>query len=171
MATGVIDGAYDITLKSDPRRYRAFLIDADVPTLLDAGSPDTTDVLFDGIDEVGLEPERVIVTHEDHHHVGGSEEVVGTYDVECWAPADDADVIAEDYGVGVDRRYEHGDHIGPYEVVHVPGHTPGASVLVHAEADYAVLGDVLWGPTSEGSRPATSSRRRRGTPTTRRRPS
>lgn len=33
MATEVIDSAYDITLKSDPRRYRAYLIDADVPTL------------------------------------------------------------------------------------------------------------------------------------------
>ncbi|WP_408960222.1 hypothetical protein [Natrinema sp. 74] len=39
---------YDITVQDDgDARYRAFLVDADVPTLVDTGLPDTTDALFD----------------------------------------------------------------------------------------------------------------------------
>jgi len=150
MPTELIDGVHDVTLKTEPQRYRAYLIEADVPTLFDAGFGDTTDALFSGIESVGVEPERVVITHEDHDHVGGLEAVVERYDVETWAPADDADAIVEGYGVEPDHRYEDGDTIGPFEAVHVPGHTPGCSVLVNAAEDYAVTGDVLVGADQRG---------------------
>lgn len=153
MPTEVIDGAYDITVKPEPQRYRAYLIDADVPTLFDAGFADTTDVLTAGIEAVGLEPERVIVTHEDHDHTGGLAAIADAYDAETWAPADDAEAIVSGYGYQPERTYEHGDTIGPYEAVHVPGHTPGASVLIHREEDYAVTGDVVVGATQRGLPP------------------
>ena len=147
-----IDGVYDITFSRDTpgRRYRCYLLDWDVPTLFDAGYEDSTDALFAGIDETGLEPERVIVTHEDPDHTGGLAAVSDRYDVETWAPADDADAIASKWGAEVDHRYGDGDTIGPWTAVHAAGHTPGSSVLIDEAERLAVTGDVVFGSDVRG---------------------
>lgn len=150
-----IDGVHDITTRRVPagRRYRCYLLDWDVPTLFDAGFADTTDELFAGIEESGLVPERVIVTHEDPDHTGGLSAVVDRYDIETWAPAADADAIVSNWGVTVDHRFEDGDEIGPWTVVHCAGHTPGASALVDESEALAVTGDVVFGSDVRGLPP------------------
>jgi glyoxylase-like metal-dependent hydrolase (beta-lactamase superfamily II) len=147
-----IDGVHDITLREIPagRRYRAYVYEADVPTLFDAGFEDTTDILFDAIAEIGIEPERLIVTHEDPDHTGGFRAVVDQYDLETWVPRDDADAVEDDAGIKVDHRYEDGDTIGPFEAVHVAGHTPGSSVLIDQDASIAFTGDVVFGADVRG---------------------
>lgn len=84
MPTEILPGVYDITVRADDngRRYRAYLIDDDVPTLFDAGLPDRTDALFEGIEATGLDPERLVLTHSDYDHVGGFDAVVDHYGVE-----------------------------------------------------------------------------------------
>ncbi|MFC6939862.1 hypothetical protein ACFQE8_07775 [Salinirubellus sp. GCM10025818] len=71
MSTEIVPGVHDITVREDAngRRYRAYLVEDDgevrsasesrtasggVPTLFDAGLPDTTDALFEGIESAGL---------------------------------------------------------------------------------------------------------------------
>ncbi|QSW97680.1 MBL fold metallo-hydrolase [Haloterrigena alkaliphila] len=146
MYTEILPDVYDITVQDDGEaRYRAFLVDADVPTLVDAGLPDTTDALFEGLEEIGLEPERVIVTHGDGDHSGGLEAVRERYDVTVFVPEGEAvdDAL-------VDRRYGDGDEIGPFTAVHVPGHTPGHHALVAEDDDFAVLADAVFGSDSRG---------------------
>jgi glyoxylase-like metal-dependent hydrolase (beta-lactamase superfamily II) len=147
-----VEGVHDITTRQIEagRRYRCYLLDWDVPTLFDAGFEDTTEELFRGIDESGLVPERVIVTHEDPDHTGGLSAVVDRYDVETWGPAADADAIESKWDVAVDHRYEDGDEIGPWSAVHCAGHTPGASALVDESEGIAVTGDVVFGSDVRG---------------------
>lgn len=147
-----LDGIHDITLREMPegRRYRAYFYEADVPTLFDTGFEDTTDILFSAIDEIGIEPERLIITHEDPDHTGGFAATVDRYEPETWVPEDDADVVEADSGIEIDHRYTTGDTIGPFEAVHVPGHTPGCSVLIDQDASIAVTGDAVFGADVRG---------------------
>lgn len=146
MYTELLPGVYDITVQDEgDARYRAFLVDADVPTLVDTGLPDATDALFEGLEGIEIEPERVVITHGDVDHVGGLETVTERYDVTTYVPemthVDDA---------LVDRRYGDGDEIGPFAAVHVPGHTPGLHALIAEDDDYAVLADAVFGSDSRG---------------------
>ncbi|MDJ1433079.1 MBL fold metallo-hydrolase [Halostagnicola sp. A-GB9-2] len=146
MVTEFVSGVYDITVRDDGNgRYRAHFFDLPVPTLVDTGLESTTDALFEGIEEIGTEPERVIITHGDGDHIGGLESVNERYDVETWVPAqtnvDDS---------LVDRRFSTGDTIGPFEAVHVPGHTPDHHALVDEANGIAVLGDAVFGSDARG---------------------
>ncbi|WP_254533016.1 MBL fold metallo-hydrolase [Natrinema gelatinilyticum] len=78
---------YDVTLQDDgSARYRAFLFDADVPTLVDTGLPNTTVVLFEAPEHLGVDPERIVITHGGSDHVGGIEAVVKQYNVDTFVP-------------------------------------------------------------------------------------
>lgn len=150
MVTEVADDIYEITLAPETLGgIRAFLVDDDVTTLVDAGLADTTDALLAGIEETGLEPERVALTHGDPDHVGGVDDVVSEYGAELWVHEDESlDVETEP-----DRRFADGDRIGRFEVVHVPGHTPGSCALVDEASGVAILGDVVFGSDFRGLPP------------------
>lgn len=147
MATEILPDVYDLTLTDDEARYRAFLfVGDDAPTtLVDTGLPDTTERLFDEIDEVGVDPERVLVTHGDVDHVGGLEAVVDRYDVAVFAPegCDVDDAL-------VDERFGDGDVIEPFTAVETSGHTPFHHSLVDEAAGIAVLGDAVFGSDARG---------------------
>lgn len=146
MDTELLTGVYDITLQDDGEaRYRAFLVDADVPTLVDTGLADTTDALFEGVERIGLEPERVVVTHGDNDHVGGLKAVNGRYDVTTVVP----EGTKVDKAL-VDRRYDDNDEIGPFTAVHLPGHAPDLHALIAEDDDYAVLSDAVFGADFRG---------------------
>lgn len=149
MVTEVVRGVYDITVQDDGNgRYRAYLFDLPVPTLVDTGLPDTTDALFEAIADISIEPERVIITHGDGDHIGGLEAVNERYDVETWVPTQtDVDDSL------VDRRFSTGDTIGPFEAVYVPGHTSDHHALVDESNDIAVLGDAVFGSDARGLPP------------------
>ncbi|ARS90544.1 MBL fold metallo-hydrolase [Natrarchaeobaculum aegyptiacum] len=146
MATEILPDVYDLTLTDDEARYRAFLFTGTGPeTLVDTGLPDTTETLFDEIGDVGVDPERVILTHGDVDHVGGLEAVVDRYDVAVYAPEGcdvDDDLVDESFGDG--------DALEPFTAVATPGHTPEHHVLIDEDADVAVLGDAVFGSDARG---------------------
>ncbi|WP_224447760.1 MBL fold metallo-hydrolase [Haloprofundus salilacus] len=151
MPTELLSGVYDITvMEGTDRRLRAYLFDDPAPTLVDTGLESTTDRLFAELDDLGVEPERVVVTHGDGDHVGGLASVVDRFDPEVFVPEQtelgSVDGV-EDGGV---TRYGHGDEIGPFEAVHVPGHEPDNHALVDADREIVVAGDAVSGSDQRG---------------------
>lgn len=146
MPTEIASGVYDLTLAEfDDARYRAFLFDGEVPTLVDAGLEETTDALADELAALGVEPDRLVVTHGDPDHVGGLHDVVDRYGVETWLPE----------GLAVDRhdpdqRFGDGDQVGQFTAVHTPGHTAHNHALVDEDSGVAVLGDAVFGADARG---------------------
>ena len=148
MPVEIVDDVYDITCLDEPdgKRFRAFLFTAGTPTLFDAGLERSTDALTDGISSVGVEPERLIITHGDGDHIGGFDHVVETYDVETWVPEQlDVETAHEPT-----HRYGDGDRIGRFTAVHLPGHEEENHGLVDEDAGIAVLGDALSGADQRG---------------------
>lgn len=149
----IAPGVWDITwYRRWGRRYRSYLFEGDVPTLVDTcyEGEEFASELFEGIERVGVRPERLIITHGDGDHMGSLEAVVEEYGLEAWVPA-------ETEGVPEDlpnlNRYSDGDVIGPFTAVHVPGHEPDNYVLVDEEASIAVLGDAAVGSDVRGLPP------------------
>jgi glyoxylase-like metal-dependent hydrolase (beta-lactamase superfamily II) len=148
--TEVRAGIYDVTSvrKDDGRRYRAFLVDGTTPTLFDTGLEAGADTLLAGIDETGVAPERLVITHADHDHTGGLRAVVDEYDPAIWA-SEQSDLD----GVEPDRRYADGDGIGEFEALHLPGHKPDSYAFVNEDRDVVVSGDVVNGSDQRGLPP------------------
>lgn len=145
MPTELVSGVYDITCgESDGKRYRVFLLDGDVPTLFDTGLESTVETTVEKIDELGIEPERLVVTHGDGDHVGGFDGIVAEYEPETWVP------VQTDAGLDADNRYDDGDIIGRFEAIHMPGHKPDNYALVGEEVGVAVMGDALSGADQRG---------------------
>lgn len=147
MPTELVPGVHDITVRQDAneRRYRVYLVEDDVPTLVDTGFADTTDRLFEGIEATGLEPERVIITHADPDHLEGLPDVVDRYEVETYVP-ERSTVEAVDPDVG----YEDGDRIGGFEAVYLPGHSDDHHALVDEDRGYLIAGDAVSGADLRG---------------------
>jgi glyoxylase-like metal-dependent hydrolase (beta-lactamase superfamily II) len=148
MPTEIAEDVYDITCLDEEggKRYRVFLFADGTPTLVDAGLADTTDALTAGVEEVGVTPERLVVTHGDGDHIGGFDGVVDAYGVETWVP-EQTNVETKHYP---DHRYGDGDEVGRFTAVHVPGHEPDNHALVDEAAGVAVLGDALSGADQRG---------------------
>lgn len=146
MPTEIVDGVYDITCSENIGRVRAYLFDGKTPTLFDTGLSSTTDVLLDEIEELGVAPERLIITHGDPDHAGGFDAVVEEYDVETYVPLmGDVDTAHEP-----DHEYDDGDQIGAFEAVHLGGHTSGSSALVDEDRGILVGGDTVVGADWRG---------------------
>ena len=146
MANELTRGVHEIPLESGDRRYRSYLCTHDDPVLFDTGLAETTDQLLGGIEALGVAPDHVVVTHGDPDHVGGLPAVRDALDATVWVP-DATDLADDDLA---DRRYGHGDRIGSYVAVHVPGHEPDNHALVDEDAGIAVLGDALVGADQRG---------------------
>lgn len=148
MPTEIVDDVYDITYREGPRdkRYRVFFSMKGTPTLLDTGFPDTTEAVFDGIADIGVEPERVIVTHGHPDHVGGLDAMVERYGPETWIP-EQTDL---DTDHAPDHRYSDGDRIGRFTAVYVPGHTVDNYALIDEDDRVAVMGDTVSGADQRG---------------------
>jgi glyoxylase-like metal-dependent hydrolase (beta-lactamase superfamily II) len=163
----VADTVYDITWQTADEgpeitrgeRHRTYLydLDGDVPTLVDTCFQNRVEYLIEGIEQTGVEPERLIITHRHLDHVGAFDEVVEQYDLETWVPKEDNVVELDDYGIDIQTEPDHlfgdGAGIGRFEAVHVPGHSPGNSVLVDEAAGIAHCADTVCGSDRRGLPP------------------
>ncbi|MBV8915852.1 MAG: MBL fold metallo-hydrolase [Acetobacteraceae bacterium] len=113
------------------------------------------------IEELGLTPERILLTHGHIDHAGGAAELRDALNLPLEGP-DERDAFLLDelqyqgarFGivgarnVRPDRWLREGDAVtlGPhrFDVLHCPGHTPGHIVLVDPTAGLAIVGDVLF---------------------------
>lgn len=148
MPTEVATDVYDITcrLAESGKRYRVLLFIDEIPTLVDAGLEDATAATIESIADVGVTPERLIVTHGDPDHIGGFDAIVDEFDVETWVP-EQTDVETDH---DPDHRYGDETRIGRFSTVHAPGHEPDNYGLVDEEAGIAVMGDAVSGADQRG---------------------
>ncbi|WP_410767427.1 MBL fold metallo-hydrolase [Haloferax sp. DFSO60] len=138
---------YDLTVaEMNDARYRLFVFDGDVPTLVDSGFEHTVDIVVDALDELGIEPERLVITHGDGDHIGGLEGLADHYGLETWVP----EQTGLDSSYTPDHRYGDGDEVGDFTAVHTPGHAEDHHVLIDEQAGVAVLGDAVFGADARG---------------------
>lgn len=147
MVHEIVDGVFDITLREGKgRRYRCFLFDVDRPTLIDVGHTGYAKALFEGISEVGVSPERLLVTHGDNDHVGCFDAVVERYNLETWVPSS----TSLDTPHGITHRVGDREKIGGFEAVRVSGHSEDNTVYINEDLGVAVMGDALMGADLRG---------------------
>lgn len=144
--TEVVDGVFDLTLTNEPARYRSFLFDWEVPTLVDTGPSEATEALLSRLRSIETTPERMILTHAHHDHVGGFDAVVEEYDVETCVP-EQSELQTEHRP---DERFSHEASVGPFTAVHIPGHCEDNYALVAADEPVAVMGDAVIGSDWRG---------------------
>lgn len=148
MPTEVVDGVFDITslVEESGKRYRVFLFTEGTPTIIDAGLAESVDTVIDAIDDLGVTPERLIITHGDGDHIGGFDALVDEYDLETWVPKQTTATIETE----PTHRYGDGDTVGRFTAVHAPGHEPDNYALIDEDAGIAVMGDAASGADQRG---------------------
>ncbi|EMA44067.1 MBL fold metallo-hydrolase [Halococcus saccharolyticus] len=163
MATQLGDGIWWFDL----RGVNAYLIEDDVLTLVDAGTPLGARAIAAGIEETGhavADIERVLLTHYDMDHVGALDRL-DDLDAVVRAGAADARVLTGDAKPpwrnhkGAFQRamgpfvgtpdlpvapIDDGEAVGSFTAYHTPGHTPGHTAFVSEERSAGFLGDLVF---------------------------
>ncbi|MFC6766764.1 MBL fold metallo-hydrolase [Natrinema soli] len=163
MVTALTESVWQFEL----RGVNAYLVDDDVPTLVDAGTPWDEDTLREDLDEIGVEVSeigRVLLTHYDLDHVGTLASLIPELDATVYAGAFDADILTNrrrpplTNHKGAFQRLagllmthpaldvetvDDGETIGTFTAYHTPGHTPGHVAYVSAERGVGLLGDLV----------------------------
>lgn len=117
--------------------------------------------LLEEVAKLGVQPKAIWLTHGHLDHAGGVVEmiqhtplpVIGPHRDDQWL-LDNLPEITANFGfpvsppVSPSRWLEEGDElsVGAYrfQVLHIPGHTPGHVVFYCAEAGLLIAGDVLF---------------------------
>ncbi|KAA5602355.1 MBL fold metallo-hydrolase [Blastochloris sulfoviridis] len=119
------------------------------------------DTIREALAELGVTVDKILLTHGHIDHAGGAAELADSLGVPVEGPHQ-ADQFLLDalttqgnmYGLAGARpvtptRYlKDGDTVSVgelvFDVLHVPGHSPGSVVLVDAKDRFALVGDVLF---------------------------
>ncbi len=112
------------------------------------------------ITELGVEVEKIVLTHGHIDHAGGAAELKAALGVAIEGPhgadrflLDNLEKQGAAYGiparpVAPDRWLDEGDTVTigghVFEVLHCPGHSPGSVVLVNRANRLILMGDVLF---------------------------
>lgn len=112
------------------------------------------------IAEVGLVPEKILLTHGHIDHAGAAAELKETLGVPIEGPhiadkflLDGLEAQGRDYGIEArnltpDRWLAEGETVTvaghTFELFHCPGHSPGSIVFFNRRQRFALVGDVLF---------------------------
>jgi glyoxylase-like metal-dependent hydrolase (beta-lactamase superfamily II) len=151
----------------DLRGVNAYLVEDDVLTLVDAGTPLDADTIRTGLTQAGYgvgDVGRVLLTHYDIDHVGALAALEPALDAPVYVGTVDGEMLAGRRSPPLTnhkgliqrvtglfltrpsqeiRLVEDGTEVGSFTAFHTPGHTPGHVVFVSAHLGVALLGDLV----------------------------
>jgi glyoxylase-like metal-dependent hydrolase (beta-lactamase superfamily II) len=163
MTTELADGVWRFEL----RGVSAYLVDDDVPTLVDAGTPWDEAAIREGLAEVGVDLAdvgRVLLTHYDLDHVGALAALTPELDATVHAGAFDAALLRGERSPPLRnhkgalqrlaglfttlpnldvKAVADGEEVGSFTAYHTPGHTPGHVAYVSEGLGVGLLGDLV----------------------------
>jgi len=163
MATELAEGVWRFEL----RGVNAYLVDDDVITLVDAGTPWDEASIREGFAAAGVDVadvDRVLLTHYDLDHVGSLAALTPELDATVYTGAFDAAILRGDRSPplrnhkGAFQRLAglfttlpdldveavaDGERLGSFTAYRTPGHTPGHVAYVSEELGVALLGDLV----------------------------
>jgi glyoxylase-like metal-dependent hydrolase (beta-lactamase superfamily II) len=148
-------------LESTGRTVNIFLVEADVPVLVDTGTSRQGQAVVGELRAAGKTPDLVLLTHGDFDHFGGAGAVRQAFGAPVWAPAAErpllTDTLRRRFVVRmmirsvnrgrwprppeIDRWLEPGETTAGFVAVATPGHTPGHTAYVHGSTLFA--GDAV----------------------------
>jgi hydroxyacylglutathione hydrolase len=137
------------------------IVMGDVPTLVDAGAPGRGPALERELRAAGIQPGRLVFTHGDPDHSGGSDHLRSAFDLEAWAPIDERPLIDRSGWPAlprarrmlmrlffrgtpaptVDRWFDATADLGGLIPIPTPGHTPGH--VVYEWDGWLLAGDAF----------------------------
>src|SRR4051812_21677480 len=137
------------------------LVMTDMPTLVDAGAPGRGPAIERELQAAGIKIGRIVLTHGDPDHVGGSDHLRSRTGAEVCAAVDERPLLDRSgwprlglvrrtimrtmlRGLPppiIDRWFVDGDDVGGLQVLATPGHTPG-HVAVRWQ-DWLLAGDAF----------------------------
>lgn len=126
--------------------------------IIDPG--DETSKIKDQIEELGVRPIAILLTHTHYDHIGSLEDIRVDYDVPVYVSPQEQDWLGDpSANLSVNKPYEviakPADHlfssletlkIGPFtfDVVPTPGHSPGGVSFIFHEDQFVISGDALF---------------------------
>jgi hydroxyacylglutathione hydrolase len=129
------------------------------PAIVDTGVPRSTEtVILPALQALGISPRDLTVavnTHNHHDHAGSNIQLRDATGCEIWIHRDDAPGLERGSNFGdaaiaphkADRLLAEGETIylagRAYEIVHLPGHSPGSIGLYDRERKVLFSGDAL----------------------------
>ncbi|MFC7129066.1 MBL fold metallo-hydrolase [Haloferax chudinovii] len=150
--TAVADGVY--TIQFD--HVRVFVVEdrpTGTTTLVDAAFPDDAEELVSVLESEFGGVDRLVITHGDEGHFGGTPAVLDAFDPELLVPGG-AKGFYDALDVEADRHFRHDDVLdGGIRIVQVPGHTVANSGLLLADDGVFIAGDVVEGSDRRGLPP------------------
>jgi glyoxylase-like metal-dependent hydrolase (beta-lactamase superfamily II) len=163
MTTELVEGCWRLSL----RGVNAYLVEDDVTTLVDAGTPWDLGAIRDGLAAAGTtvsDVDRVLVTHYDLDHVGALAALLAESGATVYAGAADAPLVTGERAPPLDNRkglfqrlagrfvdhpdvavetVHEGDEVGSFTAYETPGHTPGHVAYVSEALDVGLVGDLV----------------------------
>jgi hydroxyacylglutathione hydrolase len=118
------------------------------------------DKIMAAIDQVGMLPEKILLTHGHIDHAAGAADLRDRLKVKIEGPHRADKVLLDtlvdqgkSYGMAArnvtpDHWLDQGDQVmvgnQTLDVLHCPGHSPGSVVFVHHRQRFMIMGDVLF---------------------------
>ena len=118
------------------------------------------DRIMAGIDQVGMLPTKILLTHGHFDHAAGADELRAKLKVKIEGPhkadkvlLDNLEAQGKQYGMAArnvtpDHWLDEGDTVSvgdqTLDILHCPGHSPGSIVYVHKRQKFMLVGDVIF---------------------------